>query len=80
MLINRTPLHYATHFNDAKTAKYLISLNASLNPIDLKEFTPLYYAIESNSLDIVKMLVENGADISTSKHNGYIYTFSSCSR
>jgi ankyrin repeat protein len=72
LLIDRTPLHYAAHFNDAKTAKYLISLNASLSPIDLKEFTPLYYAIESNSLDIVKLLIENGADLNTSKHTNSI--------
>lgn len=49
---------YKGHFN---IAKYLLGLKASVNRKSVKGNTALHDCAESGSLDILKLLIENGA-------------------
>ena len=64
----KTPLHIAAEEADLKVVKYLIEkCHADINKDDEPGDTPLYYAIfnfKNNSLDVVKYLIEKGADTS----------------
>ena len=61
-LSGNVPIHYAIDFDDMKLLKLLIEKVAS---IDIKAFdgtNALMYAVNDNTLDIIKILLENGAD------------------
>lgn len=60
---NRTPLIYASYFNDIETVKYLISKKANLFHKDRANKNALAYAMEENNLEIVKILVNAGLGI-----------------
>lgn len=49
---------YKGHY---RVAKYLLSLNASVNKKSVKGNTALHDCAESGSLDILKLLIEHGA-------------------
>jgi len=58
----QTPLHLAT--NDRKSmVEYLISQNADVNAQSTAGYTPLHHAVIHRNFEIVKLLIENGADI-----------------
>ncbi len=57
-----TALLEAIHFRHEKIAMYLISANANVNTINIDQRTPLFVAAREGFLDIVKVLIENGAD------------------
>jgi hypothetical protein len=68
------PLHYASRFNSVKIATYLIE-NKKL---DIDEFskrgtTALSIACEWGSEDVMKLLVENGADLNLGKQRPLFY-------
>ncbi|WP_457592169.1 ankyrin repeat domain-containing protein [Hydrogenimonas sp.] len=58
----RTPLVYASYFNDLPTVKYLLENGADINRQDFIKTTPLQYATKNNSVDVVKYLLKHGAD------------------
>ena len=68
-----TPLHLASYFGREATALALLECGAdpnavSHNPMALR---PLHSATVSRSLEIVRMLVDRGAEVSARQHGGW---------
>ena len=68
-----TPLHLASYFGNAPAASILLERGAdpdavSRNPMALR---PMHSAAASRSLEIVKMLVDRGAEVNTRQHGGW---------
>ena len=60
----RTPLHLATTNNDLLMVAFILSLNPDLNPPTFdSQITPLHMAAWLGASEIVRMLLERGADI-----------------
>ena len=61
------PLHYAAFYGSKEMVVFLISKGANVNAkTDYQKtlfWTPLYFAIEEEHFDIVKILLKNGADL-----------------
>ncbi|MDA3081709.1 ankyrin repeat domain-containing protein [Campylobacter sp. CS_NA1] len=57
---NTTPLMYSAFYNDENTTKELIKLGANIRAKDSYKFSPMAYAIGNNSIETVKILLENG--------------------
>lgn len=86
---NMTPLHRAANNGQYLAAKYLVEHGADVNILsqdDEQAWTPLRYAIEAShdaqfwpnmdgkrKLDVVKLLVDNGADIHVKDKYGRTY-------
>ena len=66
----RTALFYAAYFNDVSTLKYLVSKGANIRHKDICRKYPIAYAIENNSIDTTKLLLDLG--MKTSEVN-YVY-------
>lgn len=65
-LHGKTPLHYAAEDGRTFTVRYLCSLpDCNVNIRDKDGWTPIYYAAEKGYFNVVKSLMENGADITT---------------
>lgn len=66
-----TPLHYACRENHYDIVQLLIKYGANVNVTDKGEYTPLILAciIDSDS-KIIKLLLENGADINFKRFDG----------
>ncbi len=60
----RTPLLYSAYFNDVKTLKYLIEKGSNLNHKDFQNQNALGYAIQNNSVEAAKLLLDAGAKLS----------------
>ena len=60
-----TWLNIAIAYKQKEIIQYLISLGADVNYGGKDEPTPINKAVMAGSLDIIKMLVENGANIET---------------
>jgi ankyrin repeat protein len=58
-----TALNHAVNYDRVKTVKYLIEMGANVNAIQ-DDFTPLISACEGDNIEIIKMLLDAGADIS----------------
>ena len=58
-----TPLHLASIHGHESTALWCLRHGAKVNEKDLYERTPLHWAAQKGHLPIVKVLVENGADV-----------------
>jgi ankyrin repeat protein len=58
-----TALHYAAASAEAEMVQILLAHNAKVDALSPNHSTPLMMAIRSASLDIVKLLVERGANI-----------------
>jgi len=71
---NRSPLHYVCIDNTPdkmiKTAKELIAAGHDVSAPDNDSWTPLHFAAQANSLGVVKLLIENGANIEALEING----------
>lgn len=59
----RTPIFYAISGRNLKNIRALLAKGADKNFYDNKLMTPLFLACETFRLDIVKILVESGADL-----------------
>ncbi|XP_018564508.1 uncharacterized protein LOC108905920 [Anoplophora glabripennis] len=76
--LGNTPLHVATIFCFSDILKCLVERDSANDKDDIVDFnvrnneghTALYFAVESNTLDTVKYLVEKGADVTTSDIRG----------
>jgi len=58
-----TPLHKAVYQEDRARARWLLDVGADLDPGDINEFSPLFYALWRNNHDLVALLLDRGADI-----------------
>ncbi len=58
---DKTPMHYAAHYNDVKTMDALLKLGASINPQDKAKKIPLQYAIENYNYEATKFLLEHNS-------------------
>ena len=56
-------VHVACLLEETKVLHSLISLNANINALNSNGSSPLHIAIQENNLQMVKLLVENRADI-----------------
>lgn len=63
MIGNRTPLHFSSYVNDAPTSEYLIQKGADIEAVDIHQRTPMYYALENNATNEVRLLMENNATL-----------------
>ncbi|WP_333023674.1 ankyrin repeat domain-containing protein [Wolbachia endosymbiont of Pentidionis agamae] len=61
----RIPLHTAIPCNNYNITKLFLDADSDINAVDKNGYTPLYLAIDSNFVENVELLVENGAIIST---------------
>ena len=61
--LGNTPLHVCALLTEGKeVAKQLIDVGADVNAKNFIGLTPLHHAVQSNLIDMVKFLKENGAD------------------
>lgn len=67
-----TLLIEAVKFNDIENVKYLISKNVNLDTRDYLHNNALIYATKNNNLEILKLLIEAGADYNYKLYN-YFY-------
>ncbi len=71
---NRSPLHYACVDNQPserlKIAEELIASGYDINAPDSNNWTPLHFAAQANCPEVVKLLIENGANIEAREVNG----------
>jgi ankyrin repeat protein len=67
-----TPLHTASAQGWDDVVEILIkqNLRISVNALDLGQLTPLYRACECNHVEVVKLLVDHGADVNLCRQQG----------
>ena len=68
-----TPIHYAANGNSTNNVKILLHYGANPNA-EIKPFheTPLLLAVWNRNVEMVKLLLENGADPTLFEYNGKI--------
>eukprot|EP00667_Euglena_gracilis_P003737 EG_transcript_3750 len=65
----RCPIHLAVWNGHISSAEFLISIGVDLNRQEKGGYTPLYFAVYREQLDMVKLLIHNMADISLRSMN-----------
>ena len=68
MLINLTPLGYASRNGHLSIVEYLVNHNADINEKDKDNMTPIHLAAQNGHLSVVEYLVNQKVDIN-SKEN-----------
>ena len=58
----RTCMHYACQFNNFFAVKWLWGQGLPIDKMDKLGYTPLMFACQSGNVEIIKLLMENGAD------------------
>lgn len=66
-----TALHYAAYYGSMSATKALLGNNANINPINFGEYTPLMHAAQMGHDDVVKLLLERGADAKIEHSDGW---------
>jgi len=66
-----TPLHYACTTGKLSVAEFLIAKGAKVNALSPSETTPLMMAVSSGNDLLIKLLLDNGADLRMRNHEGY---------
>lgn len=61
--LNWTYLHYAAFHNNVAAAKELLKAGLKIDDLDINNETPLYIAVLNESIDMIKFLIKNNADI-----------------
>ncbi|KAK8826635.1 hypothetical protein WA538_006094 [Blastocystis sp. DL] len=59
--LKRTPLHLACYFGSLEAARLLIEYGANVNALAQDNVRPLGFAVMKNHMDIVRLLLSNGA-------------------
>ena len=67
------PLHEAVSIKspDIETITLLLELGAKIDPLDKYGNSPLGFAASAGNIEVVKFLLEKGADINSQNHTGY---------
>jgi len=68
--IGWTPLHYACTKGHLEVAQFLIANGAIVDSPNLGDTTPLMMAVQSGNEQLVKLLLDKGADIQLRNTNG----------
>jgi ankyrin repeat protein len=90
--LGRCPIHFASRIGNITSVQELIEkgipqkldngemskpdLSLEINPVSIGNVSPLMYAVENNRIEIYKMLIENGADLTIKDiqgHDAYHY-------
>lgn len=66
-----TPLHYACTTGKLSVAEFLVAKGAKVNALSQSETTPLMMAVSSGNDQLIKFLLDNGADLRMRNHEGY---------
>jgi ankyrin repeat protein len=66
-----TPLHYACTTGKLSVAEFLVAKGAKVNALSQSETTPLMMAVSSGNDQLIKFLLDNGADMRMRNHEGY---------
>jgi ankyrin repeat protein len=65
------PIHYAATNGHLQIVQFLLAHGAKVDALSPSETTPLMMAVGSNNDDLIKYLLDNGADLSLRNHEGY---------
>ncbi|XP_038623510.1 B-cell lymphoma 3 protein [Tachyglossus aculeatus] len=66
-----TPLHVAVNTEDPETVLYLLERGADIDAVDIKSGrSPLIHAVENNSLSMVTLLLQHGANVNAQMYSG----------
>lgn len=65
------PIHYAATNGHLQIVEFLMAHGARVNAFSPSETTPLMMAIGSGNEQLIKYLLDNGADLSLRNHEGY---------
>jgi ankyrin repeat protein len=65
------PLHYACTTGKLSVAQFLVANGAMVNALSPSETTPLMMAVSSGNDQLIKFLLDNGADLRMRNHEGY---------
>lgn len=72
--VNKTgwaPIHYAATNGHLQIVQFLMAHGAMINALSPSETTPLMMAIGSGNDELIKYLLDNGADLRMRNHEGY---------
>lgn len=72
--VNKTgwaPLHYACTTGRLSVAEFLVANGAKVNALSPSDTTPLMMAVSSGNDQLIKFLLDNGADMRMRNHEGY---------
>ncbi|MFK7973748.1 MAG: ankyrin repeat domain-containing protein [Rickettsiaceae bacterium] len=65
----QTPLHFAARLGQNEILEFLIENSKELNPLDIKGFTPLDYALKEGQIFTVLLLMKHGITYSKFENN-----------
>jgi len=68
--IGWTPLHYACAKGHFDVAQFLIANGATVDAMSIGNTTPLMMAVQSGNEQLVKLLLDKGADLQIQNNNG----------
>lgn len=66
-----SPIHYAATNGHLQITQFLMANGAMVNALSPSETTPLMMAIGSGNDELIKYLLDNGADLRMRNHEGY---------
>jgi ankyrin repeat protein len=72
--VNKTgwaPIHYAATNGHLQITQFLIANGAMVNALSPSETTPLMMSVSSGNELLIKLLLDNGADLRMRNHEGY---------
>ena len=67
------PIHFNAIHNNIKELKKNITEGSNIDSLGEYASTPLHYACREGHIEIVKFLIENGADVNIKNHYSTIY-------
>jgi len=66
-----TPLHYACTEGHLAVADYLLSKGGKVDALSESDTTPLMMAVRSGNIQLVRLLLDRGADLQIRNHQGF---------
>jgi ankyrin repeat protein len=69
--IGWTPLHYASAKGQLEIAQYLLANGSAVDSMSPGNTTPLMMAVQSGNEQLVKLLLDKGADLQLKNTNGF---------
>ena len=65
-----SPLWYASYFSSSDAVSLLLERGADINSVNLNEETPLMVAVIEEHLDVVRVLLKHGPNITLKERHG----------